>query len=699
MRKYLTLLLMLFALGGIDAVAQDENNQILVFRNTGEVNLLYANEVDSIVFSAYDKDSVFHDDFVSQVFYAQDTTLVVPVEEIDSVAFGNRDAIVFQPGAHALTAEELQYITLYDGNSICYAANTPKDLLPQAGDKLFYGGMTDLFPGALCVKVNSVTSGGTQHVVSVTPIPINEMFSQLFYAGTVSSQPVVAKRSTHQIQQEIHIGEQCNISISGTFQLDTRFVVSPLTSYYNAKVSVNTDMEFGTNLSLTDVEPYHYESDEFLQVPFSPILGVLYPSCSLQAFADLNAELAFRYNMRRQTANQWEWTRKNGENTFRTLGGSGDNPADEAQMDITCKGEIFFGLQPTFQFSLPLDFAGARAKVRIGPSFSGEIGLGLLQSLQTYDPEMYQKGELDATLKLDFTGSVFHRQWGFGEESETNIFQYSFNLWEKKLPLFPDYKATRAVQLYQPENKVLSVSAKTDTPLLRELETGFEIVDVAGTTVDSVFVEQPILAGQTEMQGFTTEISLPHADEGQELFMRPVFHYAGHTIRARQVSVADGCHIQPFTAYVSNGASTFISGWPYIGSATVDSTLYNIGAHLPVQVADTVFSAPAPLTTGLYLDAAQQELLPGTWEGDVDGTTRQCTFADEANGSLTAGDGSTRREFRYALNTPQSGDIQMRFADDETVSTITVIMLNSETMRIKFKGNNESYLFTKTQNL
>ena len=699
MRKFL--FLMLCGMTQLAVSAQDETGQILVFRNTGEVNLLYAQEVDSIVFSAYDKDSVLHDDFVSQVFYAQDTTLVVPVAEIDSVAFGNRNAAVFQPQGRALTADDLAYIVRYDGNNIYYAGHTPVHMLPQAGDKLFYGGMTELFPEALCVKVNSVSSDGANTVANVSPIPLEEMFSQLFFAGTVSYTPTVAKRSTHQIRQDIPVGGQGKISVGGTIQLDTRFVVSPLTSYYYANVSIKTELGMESDLSFTDVEPFHYESDKFLDIPFSPVLGVLYPSCGLQTFADIEAELAFKYSMTRKMDNRWEWTRKDGENSFKQLGGNGDGATDEAQMDIICKGEVFFGLQPVFQFSLPFEAAGARAKVKVGPSFSGELGLGLLQSLQEYQPELYLKGELDAALKVGLTGSVFHRRFGFGEESETVVYQQAFNVWEKKIPLFPDFKASRAVRVEQPQEKILSLSTKTETPLIRELEAGFEIVDAHEETIDSVFVEQPILANQNEPQGITAEIpfSAPESTESEEVYMRPVFHYAGHTIRAQQVPVLHDSHLQPVTAYLSNGANSFISGWPYIGSATVDSTLYHIGAYLPVHLVDTVFTRPAPLATGVYLDAAQENLLLGTWEGEVDGDVLRYTFSDEAHGSFTAeSKAGTTTAFSYTLNTPQSGDIRLAFAAPApTASILTVVMIGSESMRIKFKGDSETYLFTKIQ--
>lgn len=701
MKKHrLTLLLDFLLLALCPPAFAQEDNQILVFRHTGEVHLFYTHEVDSIIFSPYDRDSTFYGDYVSQVFFAKDTTLFVPIEEIDSVAFGNRNAVVFQPHARALSAQDVAYISTYDGSCIYYLGNTPSDLLPKPGDKLFYGETTELFPYALCAQVNSIVFNGTYHVASVSPVPLDEVFSQLFYAGTVSATPVTAKRSTHQITQTLPVSEQGSVSFVGNFQLDTRFVVSPLKPYYYAKIDVQTDLGFEASLSFTDVAPYHYESPEFLSVPFSPVLGVLFPSFSLQAFADINAELAFKYSMRRKNANQWEWKRIKGIDSFCVLGGTeAGPPTDEARIDVTCKGELFLGLQPVFEFSLPFETAGARAKVKIGPSFSGELGIGELASLEDYSYEAYAKGELGAALKIGLEGTAFNRNLITGTENETTVFRTESKFFERTIPLFPQFRDSRAVQVSHPGETALSVSCKTETPLNKDLEMGFEIIEPSGVPVDSVFSDQPIEAHRTDMQGFTTEIPLREAHKDKPLLMRPIFHYAGHTVRAEQTRVRNEILMQPVTAYTTNGANTFVSGWPYIGQARVDTTLYNIGTYLPVQVVDTVFSQPKPITAGVYLSPDLQGQLIGTWEGEVSGSNARYSFSEGGSGLYVPDTDATRiYAFQYVVNTPQTGDIQMTMdGNSQELKTITVVMIDGHQMRIKPKGVDTSYLLTKTE--
>ena len=52
--KQAILTLLLTVLGFANVAAQTDGEQVLVFRNTGDINLFYSSEIDSIVVSDYD---------------------------------------------------------------------------------------------------------------------------------------------------------------------------------------------------------------------------------------------------------------------------------------------------------------------------------------------------------------------------------------------------------------------------------------------------------------------------------------------------------------------------------------------------------------------------------------------------------------------------------------------------------------------
>ena len=91
MKKIVLLLIGLFAC--TITFAANEDKQVLVFRHSGEVNLFYAEELTRISCSDVDPLGVKHDQIVSQVFATKDTSYIIPIADIDSVVFGNRNEI------------------------------------------------------------------------------------------------------------------------------------------------------------------------------------------------------------------------------------------------------------------------------------------------------------------------------------------------------------------------------------------------------------------------------------------------------------------------------------------------------------------------------------------------------------------------------------------------------------------------------
>ena len=185
--------------------AQSDGEQVLVFRHSGEVNLLHASRLDSITLSVYDADSVMHGEAVTQVFHARDTTLVVPLAEIDSVAFGSRNIAEMRPGVKEMTAAtDLPWILRFDGASIHYRPDTPSSVLPKVGERLFFGldgneSDESVFPCGLTAKVTAVTPLADGIRVDVERVELDEIFSRLLYAGYIRQERQVSikRRKAH----------------------------------------------------------------------------------------------------------------------------------------------------------------------------------------------------------------------------------------------------------------------------------------------------------------------------------------------------------------------------------------------------------------------------------------------------------------------------------------------------------------------
>ena len=156
--------------------------------------------------------------------------------------------------------------------------------------------------------------------------------------------------------------------------------------------------------------------------------------------------------------------------------------------------------------------------------------------------------------------------------------------------------------------------------------------------------------------------SIKHEDlEGYTI--RPIFHYAGYTISAAPVGISKDVLLQSYSATQTNGAMTFIGNSPFLSSFVKDSTLYQIGLYLPVPLKNNVYQQgkDRKIITGTPIDDWHSGLLIGTWTGIVNGENVTLTFNEDDTGKFN------NVAFVYELNNPQSGDLELKFDNGETM--------------------------------
>ena len=238
-----------------------------------------------------------------------------------------------------------------------------------------------------------------------------------------------------------------------------------------------------------------------------------------------------------------------------------------------------------------------------------------------------------------------------------------------------------------------AVVEPTPTPL----ETGFELVDLEGEIVDSIYVgtiqsQQNIEVGE---QFFDSAFVMPKDINIKDLdyyYVRPVFHYAGYTVSAASISISKDMNMQPYSSYLSNGAMTFISSGPFLNRAEQDSTLYTVGAYLPVPPKQLLTDKPKKiLKIGKGFTDEKAETLVGTWSGELSGFEVTIVFNEDGTGNFTSGK-QNPKPFDYELNTPQMGEVLITFEDDSDLvlllrfidnSTLEVINKRDETRTVK----------------
>ena len=702
MRKLVLILVAIVSVASL--FAQADNMQVLVFRHSGEVNLFYSSDLDSIFCSKLDTAGIEHETNVSQVFYTNDSAYVIPIADIDSVAFGNRNEMEYKSDIRILTNEDVSWIIRVEDNTIYFKPNTPSTILPKVGEKLFYPEVTDMFPTGISVTVVSVTSEANEIAVVVEMLDVAEVFERFFYAGPIEngSNQIARIKDKENFDATISLGAELplesygSLKTSGGLDIEGVCVIRPLKHYYHADISMNAHVGFNIELSASDSVTHTFEpSDPIYTHHFPPVAVIFVPSIDFSLFCKLKAELQFNYEMRRNYAYHIVWERKNGQNTLSSpKPDSNGKEYDEAKIDVTLNGSIFFGPQFNLNFDIIGDVGGVQVNTKIGPELSGQISASILQNISTndYSPELYASGELSVAGKAAINAFVKAPIFCFGDENKVQFFESEYSFMKRSLHLFPEFKSSRAVKEVRiAEPTTISTTTKTETVLERPVETGFQVLDQAKQTVlDSVFVKE-LLPDTAVKQGVIADIELLETiDNNDTVYVRPVFHYAGYTIPHEFVSVSQGPCFMPITTYMSNGLISVASGAPVIGQVSTDSTTLHIGNYLPIPVIDTFFvDNPFAEKTGGKVINPQS--LIGTWTGTLDSVQTVLTFENDSIGSLSQG---MVKAFSYQLNTPQSGDAILSFADG-TIRVFELSLQSLMTLTIRDKRTKETAVFTK----
>lgn len=692
--------------------AADESDQLLVFRNTGEVNLFYASEVDSIVCSYMDADSIVYDVLVSQVFYAKDTTLYVPIEEIDSVTYGSRNAMEYKADAMPIDAAHLEWIESYDGTYIYYKSHTPASIIPKEGTGLFFPAQeSDIFPNGLCAKVEQVN--GT--IVCVRKAEFDEVFDELFWAGELEVEIPSSTRAEFEtyvsLNKKMKLGNGLSFNMSGGTSIVATFVVQPRRHYYHGKIELKgANVTYSAALNMTNVAPYEVQ-EEIVDIPMGTILGILFPKLDFHAFLAINAELSFNYRMSRDFSQTFEMTRHNGEFSYNhTPKHENVSDGDKAQIDITLNGSLYLGIGTQFELGLPFETLGGSLKLRFGPEFSGQFGIGTLTMLNEYNPEAYGKARLSMANKL--SGGLYsyrkgHIVWGEVVENQLFSFQMTFN--KSTLDLFPEYNQTRAVGFLEKEDDDtiktdVSMATSSVNEIPHSVEMGFEILSEDSVVIEEIWVDS-IYASETPADSIVqyspqvvdtmTAVFVENEEKAKGLILQPIFRYAGYIVKARPVPVMTDSNLQPVIFQGSNGATSVLSGYPFIGEKTTDSIHYTVGAFLPTISIKSVFNTIPPIINkGTYIKDNAHASLIATWASDidVDGVAIGLSFIDSETGTFTQDGVST--DFTYTINQPQSGDVLLSLSNGETI-VFTIVSMDNESLTIRFKNNKKEYTLIK----
>ena len=137
--------------------AQAQNDALFVYRNDGAIHGFLRADIDSMVCSQIDLDSLMHADYVVQEIWTADSVYRIPLAAIDSISFVTPPTI-YKEGVTKIEESLLPYVVGADGLTLKLKSDTPSYLLPQTGDLLVLLEGCEVLPYGFAGKVETVNT-------------------------------------------------------------------------------------------------------------------------------------------------------------------------------------------------------------------------------------------------------------------------------------------------------------------------------------------------------------------------------------------------------------------------------------------------------------------------------------------------------------------------------------------------------------
>ncbi len=235
--KKLLLSLMLAAIS-LTGMSQTVGDAFYVYRNDGEFNLFYCDEVDSMAYSYEYLDGSVASEVVTQLIYTADSTYRIPLGSIDSISCV-QPATKYLPDVCQLEGNLLNYVVSVDGMTLTLKPETPKALLPSVGDKIATVEFSDIFPFGFLGRALSVDKTDNAIVVKCEPIDLTDVVSSFSMTAdivSVDEEETSAKSAAWESKPRvfnINIGEK-----TASFEL-SGFIKTKDLLKYKGKAKVN----------------------------------------------------------------------------------------------------------------------------------------------------------------------------------------------------------------------------------------------------------------------------------------------------------------------------------------------------------------------------------------------------------------------------------------------------------------------------
>lgn len=449
MKKRISLIILLAAVT-LSGVAQTIGEAFYIYRNDGQFNAFFRDEVLSIEYSNYDVDSVFYDEVVTQIVNTADSVYKIPLDVIDSVGFVTPET-KYKPGVIQLEGDILNYIISQESLSIFFRTETPNSLLPRIGDKLITMEMTDLFPIGFAGEVIDVKNKDNSIEVKCTSVNILDVFEQYYGASEVdwNGSRMIRREASGKkhilggggnqfkpgslkislIDNIFSHSYQRNDNLA--FTLDELYADVSVTPTISGRGFWIIDSHNGVYLKLSIYGLYDLEENfgikgsvnwenkkKIVRIPW-PILPLADIYLELGGFVKANAELGIKQKWTQQYKSVfvWEYSSK-GETVLKPVNKMipvSSNHSGDAMVKGSVGAGMYLEVGLDFIHTKKLDIANVNIEGRAGVSLEGSLVL---------DKTNLEKGKTSTVVYEQLRDTHLSLNWFMGLSANANILKY-----------------------------------------------------------------------------------------------------------------------------------------------------------------------------------------------------------------------------------------------------------------------------------
>ncbi len=548
-RQFLILLLLVVVL---NSLAQNVGEAFYIYRNDGQFNAFLRDEVDSIVFSHYDLDSLYYDENVTQLIYTTDSLYHIPLASIDSVGFVQPKTII-NSDVFPLTEEHSSYIVNADRLNFTMVAGTPGALRPKKGNIVVATADCEAFPYGIIARVESINATGLGFEYTCSQACYDEVFDQLVvYQPAIGGTVVDAARGMDLRRSSLSAtlwnmnwtstieggGTTTTLNV-GDHATATVVVRKTLTTPLYFQLSLKNELTSGVDFNAKSTASISKElqigktiTAGKITIPYTMGLLWLEPKLSLFGYFEEAGTVELNYSGHFNRTDILDFTYTQGEWIF------SHTPMTDVGTDIaslSMEGSAEIGLKPQIDFSLNGQQAGFGLNARTGlkEHINFVFDITHLSDGGLYDAmrDSYCRTTIPWSVTVHANANIFSRYDASKSDDGFATFSHTFAppeepQWGENHYIFPLFQVYGNVNKYRTKAEPMASVTRT---LLLPVQVGFSLLDKDNNVLQTQYASR-LYQDWSSFGTYTCEFSGLLTDE--EYIVRPTVKLFGQDVLA-----------------------------------------------------------------------------------------------------------------------------------------------------------------------